>query len=76
MDEAVKADRVVVFEKGEIKLDDTPREVFKNLDLIKSLHIDAPQSTQLIDMLDVESEQTVLNADECAKLIYKKLKEN
>ena len=76
MDEAVKANRVVVLEKGEIKLDDTPREVFKNLDLIKSLHIDAPQSTQLVDMLEIESEQTVLNAQECAQLIYNNLKEN
>ena len=76
MDEAVQADRVIVMEKGEIKLDDTPREVFKNLDLLSALKIDAPQSTRLIDTLDIKTDETVLNADECAKLLYNKLKEN
>lgn len=76
MDEAVQADRVVVVEKGEIKLDGTPREVFSNLDELSSFHIDAPQSTMLVERLDIKTEETVLNADECAALLYNKLKEN
>ncbi len=76
MDEAVQADRVVVVEKGGIKLDGTPREIFSNPDEISALHIDAPQSTMLIDKLGIKTNETVLNADECAALLYNKLKEN
>lgn len=76
MDEAVQADRTIVVEKGEIKLDGTPREVFSDIDLISSLHLDAPQSTMLIDSLDIKTNETVLNADECAKQLYNLLKDN
>ena len=76
MDEAVKADRVVVLNKGEIKVDGTPREVFSNLDLMSELHIDAPQSTKFINQLKIKTQQTVLNAEECAQILYNKLKEN
>lgn len=73
MDEAVKADRVIVVDGGEIKLDDVPRNVFKDTDLIKSYKLDAPQSTQLVNELNIKSDFTVLNAQECAELLYKKL---
>ncbi|MBQ9531952.1 MAG: energy-coupling factor transporter ATPase [Eubacterium sp.] len=76
MDEAVQADRVVVFEKGEIRADGSPREVFSDIDKLSSLHIDAPQSTKLINSLDIKTKETVLNADECAALLYNKLKDN
>ena len=76
MDEAVKADRVVVIDDGEIKLDGTPREVFSDLNMMDSLHIDAPQSTRLIDELEIKTDKTILNAEECAELLYSKLKEN
>ena len=76
MDEAVQADRTVVVEKGEIKLDGSPREVFSDIALINSLHLDAPQSTQLINMLNIKTPETVLNADECAEQLYNLLKEN
>ena len=73
MDEAVKADRVVVVDDGEIKLDGTPREVFSNVELIKSFKLDAPQSTQLVAELGIDAKKTVLNALECAELLYSKL---
>lgn len=76
MDEAVKADRVVVIDDGEIKLDGTPREVFSDVEKIKRLKLDAPQSTILANVLKLESEDTILNAQECAQLLYKNLKNN
>lgn len=47
MDEAVKADRVVVMDDGGIVLDGTPKQVFKNVEKIKSLGLDVPQATEL-----------------------------
>ena len=74
MDEAVKADRVVVMDDGVIKLDGTPREVFADVDKIKALSLEVPQSTELINCLGLNTEQTVLNSDECANELYKYLK--
>lgn len=51
MDEAVQADRVVVMDKGNIKLDGTPKEVFKNIDQIKKYGLDVPQVTELAQEL-------------------------
>lgn len=73
MDEAVQADRVVVIDKGEIKMDDTPRNVFCHVDEIKALGLDVPQATELIHNSSLESEITILNTDECVKFIKSKL---
>ncbi len=70
MDEAVKADRVVVMDNGKIMLDGTPKEVFDDVDKMNSLSLEVPQSTELIYELGLKSEQTVLNSDECAEVLY------
>lgn len=74
MDEAVLADRVVVMDNGVIKLDGTPREVFSNPEKMDELSLEVPQSTLLAHKLGLLDEQTVLNSDECAHLLYNKLK--
>lgn len=73
MDEAVQADRVVVMDNGQIKLDDTPRNVFAKVDEIKALGLDVPQSTELVYRLGIKCENTVLNANECVDLFKKTL---
>lgn len=73
MDEAVQADRVVVMDDGQIKLDDTPRNVFAKVDEIKTLGLDVPQSTELVYRLGIKCENTVLNANECVDLFKKTL---
>jgi energy-coupling factor transport system ATP-binding protein len=47
MDEAVQADRVIIMNKGTIKIDGTPKEVFKNVEKIKKYGLDVPQVTEL-----------------------------
>ena len=74
MDEAVKADRVAVVDDGVIKLDGTPAEVFKNVSKMKALQLDVPQSTELVGALKLKSEDTILNAEACAELLYNELK--
>ncbi len=73
MDEAVQADRVVVMDDSQIKLDDTPRNVFAKVDEIKALGLDVPQSTELVYRLGIKCENTVLNANECVDLFKKTL---
>lgn len=47
MDEVIEADRLIILEKGKIALDNTPLEVFKNVDLIKSLKLDVPEPMEI-----------------------------
>ena len=76
MDEAVKADRVVVMDDGKITLDGTPEQVFSDTNKIKSLSLEVPQSTELVSRLGIKSEKTVLNFDQCADLLYKYLQKD
>ncbi len=69
MDEAVQADRVIVVDGGKIKLDDTPENVFSQVDKVKSYGLDVPQSTELIHRLGLESDKTILNAEDCAEFL-------
>ena len=68
MDEAAQADRTVVIDDGEIVLDGTPKEVFKNVEKIKSLGLDVPQVTELayeLRKMGIEISDDVLTVDEC-----------
>ena len=47
MDEAVKADRVVVINDGEVCLDGTPADVFTNTELLKSIGLSVPKPLEL-----------------------------
>lgn len=51
MDEAAKADRVIVIDGGKILLDGAPREVFSHVDVLKSVGLDVPQATLLAHRL-------------------------
>lgn len=51
MDEAVQANRVIVIDNGKIIFDDTPKEVFKNVETLKSVGLDIPQVTELAYIL-------------------------
>ncbi|MGL5820185.1 MAG: energy-coupling factor transporter ATPase [Sarcina sp.] len=67
MDEAAMADRVIVMDKGVVKLEGTPREVFSNVKQIKDIGLDVPQVTELAyelqqEGIDISTE--ILNIDE------------
>lgn len=67
MEEAVEADRVIVMEKGKKILEGTPREVFSNIDMLRSIGLDVPCMTELSSLLrqeglDVDSD--ILTVDE------------
>ncbi len=47
MEEAARADRVVVIDHGEAVLEGTPKEVFAQVDRMKALGLDVPQMTEL-----------------------------
>jgi energy-coupling factor transport system ATP-binding protein len=51
MEEAVKADRVVIMDMGKILLDGSPDEVFSKGDLIRSVSLDVPMAVEIADKL-------------------------
>lgn len=74
MDEAVKADKVVVMDGGRIAIDGTPKEVFKNVEKMKGLGLDVPQATELAYRLRKKGfklPDNILDENECAEAILK-----
>lgn len=51
MDEAAKANRVIVMDKGSIILDGAPRDVFQQCDTLRKAGLDVPQATALAQLL-------------------------
>ena len=47
MEEVVNADRVIVMDDGKIVMDGTPREIFSQVERLKSYRLDVPQVTEL-----------------------------
>jgi energy-coupling factor transport system ATP-binding protein len=76
MDEAVRADRVIVINDGEIFLDGAPSEVFSRVAELQSVGLDVPQVTELMYELRKEGIDVPLNIlDEksCADILEKLL---
>lgn len=74
MDEAVKADRVIVMDKGKIVMDDIPKKIFSQVEKIKSLGLDVPQVTYLSYLLrkeGIEIPSDILTVEECIKELDK-----
>lgn len=74
MDEAVQAKRVVVINDGVIVCDGSPREVFSDVEKIRTLGLDVPQATYLAYLLrkrGLPVKQNVLNAEECIEELEK-----
>ena len=76
MDEAVKADRVIVMDGGRIAMDGTPKEVFRNVERMKKLGLDVPQATELAYRLRKKGfklPEDILDENEGAEAILKVL---
>lgn len=72
MDEAVEADRILVMEQGEIVMEGTPKEIFKQVEKMKALGLDVPQVTELAYELrkeGIEIREDVLSIEELVELI-------
>ena len=77
MDEAAKADRVVVLDKGSVALDGTPKEVFSQVDKLHEIRLAAPETVELcreLNQAGFDLPLDCLNAEECAQTLYDLLK--
>lgn len=77
MEEAAQADRVVVIDSGEIIMDNVPKKIFSQVEIMKNLGLDVPQVTELAWELkkagfDISTE--IISEDECVEKLYEMLK--
>ena len=73
MDEAAKADRVVVMHKGGVAADGTPEEVFSQVELLHKIGLAAPESVELCWELNKQGFQLPLDRlepEKCAQALY------
>ena len=72
MDEAAQADRVVVMNDGRIVADGAPLDVFRDVDGLKALGLEAPETVTLLHELrkaGVDVTLDALSVDDCAKVL-------
>ena len=73
MDEAAKADRIVVMDKGKLILDGKPRDVFSNVEKMKSIGLDVPQVTELsyeLQKAGINIDTRILDVNEMVNAIF------
>ncbi|MBE6600098.1 MAG: energy-coupling factor transporter ATPase [Ruminococcaceae bacterium] len=76
MNEAVRADRVIVFNNGEVVADGTPDEIYSNKKLITDAGLDLPQCAALAQELrknGIELDGACITPDKCAEAILRAL---
>ena len=69
MEEAVRADRVIVINDSRVYMDGTPKEVFSRIDDLKKVGLEAPQGTELLfelKRLGYSVPADCLSIEECA----------
>lgn len=78
MEEVIDADRVIVMDEGKIVMDGTPREVFSQIETLKSYRLDVPQVTELAYELKkkgVDLPDGILTKEELMEQLLPLLKE-
>lgn len=79
MDEAARADRILVIHDGCLLLDGTPSEVFSNVELLHSIGLEAPQGTELLYELKKEGyalPDGCVDMEACARALATLLDQN
>lgn len=76
MEEAARADRVIVINDGRLNFDGTPRDVFKNVEELRKIGLEAPQGRELIYELNnsgIKIDTDALSEEECIAALAKYL---
>ncbi len=72
MEEIIHADKVFVMDKGHVEMEGTPREIFSQVDKLKSLRLDVPQVTLLAHELKqggLDIPEGILTTEELVKAL-------
>ena len=73
MDEAARADRVIVINDGKVELDGKTRDIFREVERLHAMGLESTQGNELIHGLNMLGENISgegLSAEECADTIF------
>ena len=76
MEEAARAERVIVMDKGSIIMDDEPKKIFSRVEDLKAVGLDVPQVTELCYELrkdGIDIPQDIITEEDCMEHILKLL---
>lgn len=79
MDEAIRADRVIIMDKGKIVKQGSPKEIFSHVEFLKRYNLDVPQSIELIYQLrkyGYNLPKSVMTTEDCINVLQKLLEED
>lgn len=77
MDEAAQADRIVVMSRGNVVKQGTPKEIFSQVEMVKGLSLDVPQTSEIayeLSKMGYNLSTEAISIDECAAQLYEFLK--
>ena len=77
MDEAARAQRVVVLQKGQVAADGSPAEIFAQTALLHDIGLAAPETVELcyaLNEVGFDLPLTSLDVEKCAQLLYDAVK--
>ena len=78
MEEAARADRILVMNDGELVMDGTPQEIFTQVERLRGLGLEVPQTVELLTDLraaGIDVPTDALTADACVEAIMARLGE-
>ncbi len=67
MEEAALSDKIIIINNGKVEAEGTPREIFRNVEKMRSLYLDVPQITELSYLINKENKKMpddILTIDE------------
>lgn len=79
MDEAAQADRLIVMQKGKIVREGSPKEVFAQVEELKTVGLTVPDTVELcwqLRQVGLDVPLDALTDDECAAALYQLLKKD
>ena len=78
MEEAARADRILVIDDGRLLLDGTPKEIFSKVALLEKVGLEVPQTTRLLYELKesgLSLPDGCVDGEECATVLFDLWKE-
>ena len=76
MEEAARAERVIVMDDGSIAMDGTPKEVFSHVEILREMGLEVPQGTEICYELSKRHHPIrldVITPDECVEALLEVL---
>ena len=80
MEETISSDRIIIMDRGRIRMDGTPREVFTQIEAIKSIGLKLPFAVEMREALRarniLQTDRPILTEEELAEEVLSQLSDS